>query len=116
MFANNSAHHSSRGCSAGSLCNAKVKAPALAVASCSSRLTKVSFDYIWNTTVSLASVEKAEYAPPTKNVPFLIQPSLVLGEHESINLVTAYSKMPRCHGVINMYVNWHRVPSRAVSL
>lgn len=89
------------GCS-GERCKAKVKGPALAVTSCTSRYVSINQAVILANQLSLESVEKAEYAPPINQMPFLIQPSLVLGEQESINLVTASAEMPGCIGTLNM--------------
>lgn len=87
----------------GELCKAKVKGPALASTSCTSRYIPLNFSANLSNPTSYRALANADYAPPINQISFLVFPSLVLGERESINLVTAYAEfLPDCTGILNM--------------
>lgn len=88
-----------KGCNG--LCHLKMKAPALVPTSCSSQ--EIPLDLRQSPNISYESVKEANAAPPIDKVSFIILPSLdVQGEQEKINLVTAYPKLNKCVGTLNM--------------
>ena len=81
-----------RGCPPGSVCKVQVHAPALFITNC----TRHSIENDYNSSVSVVDVFDGILAPPLRNDALIIQPSLVLGEHESVNLVTGYATGEGC--------------------
>ena len=76
-------------------CTAKLTAPALSVSSCKSHQIPVDFNVPWNNSVS------SNYRPTLGQQDFFISNVLMLGENESINLVTGNAWTKDCKGVLN---------------
>ncbi|KAK5172795.1 uncharacterized protein LTR77_002915 [Saxophila tyrrhenica] len=83
-----------RGCSGE--CKLKLRAPALAITSCSSHVVPV--DYTQR--LSKAQIESlALRGPPLNTVSFLVSGSLLVDDdYEAINIITGYSDAPECTG------------------
>ena len=81
------------------MCTAKVRAPALAQTECTTREIPVNYTAPVNLKNILGPTGVA--APLTQNS-FFISPSMILDDHEKINLVTAFAKIESCVGVLYM--------------
>ena len=80
-------------------CRAKLLAPALAVTSCTSHL--VSVDYTEPVNVSTMSLG-SQIAYPLDTVGFLIDIALALDGSETVNVVTGYTEIDSCKGILNL--------------
>ena len=85
-----------RGCD--KKCKAKVKAPALATTSCTTKSMPVNYSEPVDIHTEYSNVP---WAAPLDHYGFLIDTSLILGEHESINLITGYQQSKACSGIFN---------------
>ena len=86
-----------RGCPVGSVCKVQVQAPALFPTNCA----RYSIENDYNTPISFTDVFAGTTAPPLKSDAFILQPSLLLGERESVNLITGYSTGENCVMTLN---------------
>ena len=86
------------GCPAGSECSANVRAPALAVTSCTSHTVPVDY----NKRTSRGRVVTYRYAPPLNRDGLIIDVSFVIGEEkEMTNVITGHSRTSHCAGTFN---------------
>lgn len=88
------------GCPIGRECKAKIRAPALTVTSCASQVIPVNYSQPVNLNVE----NNYTVAPPLTSDTFIIDLSLMLRDRESINLVTAFSRVQGadCVGTLNL--------------
>ena len=90
-------HNVVEGCKQ-SKCNAVIRAPALAVTSCRSFEMPVNYSDVGSNSL-VAALQKA---PPLDYNLFFVATSLVLNEHESINVIAGYAENnPDCSGVLH---------------
>jgi hypothetical protein len=82
------------------VCNATVKAPALAQTVC----TRHDIPVNYTTPVNLSTMFSSSVAPPLDRNSFLISGGLLLGDHERLNLITAFAETEACVGELEMTV------------
>lgn len=99
FFRNQSIPGVVHGCPTGHTCKAKIRAPAFATTACVSHVIPVDY---WAPLKDLMNIEHwTGYAPPMSTLSFMVDISMILGEDESINLITGYGTNHNCSGVFN---------------
>ena len=81
-------------------CKAWIRAPAVAETACSSHLLPVNYTQPINLTEFFTNLNAP--ALPLDQLAFLTSASLVLGDNESIDLITAYVETKECVGTLNI--------------
>ena len=84
-----------RGCNG--TCKAKIRAPALFPTTCKTHLVPLNYRGQFKTRPVIEQV----VAPPLEHDAFLIAPSLLVGQRETVNLITGFSTQKHCEGTLN---------------